>query len=261
MLDGLRRIGFFERHRMDVLWPIEPKDEGLVRWRRLGIFQLGNNVEFHRDIYRFACLAPGLAVLHDLALDDFVRGMKADGDPLGYVAEREAAAGRARLHDVDALRNGPLREPWVSHVVRRSRGVIVHSAFGARYLDEIGCRTPVFVVPHPVVESEAKVLAAGARADEMRARAGAGPDDVLVVAPGDLNEAKQLGALVAAAGGLDVRVALVGRRIEGYDVDALVATAGLGRAPHARRRRLRRGLPRMAVGGRHRRGSALPAPR
>ena len=26
VLDGLRRIGFFDRHRMDVLWPIEPKD-------------------------------------------------------------------------------------------------------------------------------------------------------------------------------------------------------------------------------------------
>jgi len=228
VLDGLRRIGFTERHRMDVVWPIEAKDEGLVRWRRLGIYQLGNNVGFHRDIYRFACLAPGLAVLHDLALDDFVRGMKADGDPLGYVAEREAAAGRARLHDVDALRNGPLREPWVSHVVRRSRGVIVHSAFGARYLNEIGCRTPVFVVPHPVVESEGKIRAAHARAGEMRARAGAGPGDVLVVAPGDLNEAKQLGALLTAAAGLDARVALVGRRIEGYDVDALVANAGLG---------------------------------
>ena len=228
VLGGLRRIGFTERHRMDVVWPIEPKDEGLVRWRRLGIYQLGNNVGFHRDIYRFACLAPGLAVLHDLALDDFVRGMKADGDPLGYVAEREAAAGRARIHDADVLRNPPLREPWVSHVVRRSRGVIVHSGFGARYLDEIGCRTPVFVVPHPVVESDAKIVAAKARASEMRARAGAGPNDVLVVAPGDLNEAKQLGALVAAAVGLGVRVALVGRRIEGFDVDALVATAGLG---------------------------------
>jgi glycosyltransferase involved in cell wall biosynthesis len=228
VLEGLRRTGFTERHTMDVVWPIEPKDEGLVRWRRLGIYQLGNNIGFHRDIYRFACLAPGLAVLHDLALDDFVRGLKANGDPLGYVAEREAAAGRSRLHDLDALRNAPLREPWVSHVVRRSRGVIVHSAFGARYLNDIGCRTPVFVVPHPVVGSEMAIRTAGARADEMRARAGAGPNDVLVVAPGDLNQAKQLGALVAAAGGLDVRVALVGRRIEGFDADALVATAGLG---------------------------------
>ena len=26
VLDGLERIGFNERHRMDVLWPIEPRD-------------------------------------------------------------------------------------------------------------------------------------------------------------------------------------------------------------------------------------------
>src|SRR5438045_3183448 len=62
----------------------------------------------------------------------------------------------------------------------------------------------------------------------MRARAGAGAGDVLVVAPGDLNAAKQLDGLLTAVAGLDVRVALVGRRIEGYDVDAVVGAAGLG---------------------------------
>jgi glycosyltransferase involved in cell wall biosynthesis len=52
----------------------------------------------------------------------------------------------------------------------------------------------------------------------------------VVVAPGDLNEAKQLGALLGAVGLLpdDVHVILVGRRIEGYDVDAEVARSGLG---------------------------------
>ena len=90
VVDGLRRIGFFDRHRMDVVWPPEPAHEGLVPWYRLGVYSLGNNVLFHRDLYRFACQAPGLIVLHDLALDDFARGMKAAGDPLGFVAEREA---------------------------------------------------------------------------------------------------------------------------------------------------------------------------
>ena len=52
----------------------------------------------------------------------------------------------------------------------------------------------------------------------------------LVVAPGDLNEAKRLDAVLGAAHELDegVHVALVGRRIEGYDVDRVVDTARLG---------------------------------
>ncbi len=52
----------------------------------------------------------------------------------------------------------------------------------------------------------------------------------LVVAPGDLNEAKRLDAVLGAVRELDesVHVALVGRRIEGYDVDRVVETARLG---------------------------------
>jgi glycosyltransferase involved in cell wall biosynthesis len=230
VLDGLRRIGFTERHDLDVVWPLEPKHEGIVPWYSLGIYQLGNNVEFHRDIYRFACQAPGLVVLHDLALDDFVRGMVVAGDPLGFVAEREAARLRERLSTPDIVRNEPLRDPFCGHVVRRARGVIVHSEFGRRYLRELGCRTPVFVVPHPPVEREEELRRAATRAPRIRAPLERRGCRTLVVAPGDLNEAKQLGAVLAAVSRLepDVFVALVGRRIEGYDVDRAVAASGLG---------------------------------
>jgi glycosyltransferase involved in cell wall biosynthesis len=230
VLDGLRRIGFFERHRMDVEWPPEPRHEGLVPWYRLGIYSLGNNVRFHRDLYRFACGAPGLIVLHDLALDDFVRGMKVEGDPLGFVAEREAERLAPNLRSEDVLRNEPLRMPWAGHVLRRSRGVIVHSDFGRRYIEELGSRTPVFVVPHPVVESEADMERARRHAPALRAPLEARGARTVIVAPGDLNEAKQLGALLAAARLLpeDVHVVLVGRRIEGYDADREVAASGLG---------------------------------
>jgi glycosyltransferase involved in cell wall biosynthesis len=230
VLDGLRRIGFFERHRMDVEWPPEPKHEGLVPWYRLAVYSLGNNVRYHRDLYRFACHAPGLIVLHDLALDDFVRGMKAEGDPLGFVAEREAVRLASNVRSEDVVRNEPLRMPWAGHVLRRSRGVIVHSDFGRRYIEELGSRTPVFVVPHPVVESDADMERARRHAPALRAPLEAGGARTVVVAPGDLNEAKQLGALLAAVGLLpeDVHVVLAGRRIEGYDVDREVAASGLG---------------------------------
>jgi glycosyltransferase involved in cell wall biosynthesis len=230
VLDGLRRIGFFERHRMDVVWPPEPRHEGLVPWYRLGVYSLGNNVAFHRDLYRFACQSSGLAVLHDLALDDFVRGMKVAGDPLGFVAEREAGRLAPRLRSADVLRNEPLRIPWAAHVLRRSRGVIVHSEFCRRYIEELGSRTPVFVVPHPVVETEADMDGARRLAPSLRAPLDARGARSVVVAPGDLNEAKQIGAVLAAVRKLpdDVHLVLVGRRIEGYDVEAEVGRSGLG---------------------------------
>ena len=231
VLDGLRRIGFFDRHRMDVLWPIEPKHAPRLPGYRLGVFELGNNVEFHLEAYRAAFLAQSsLIVLHDLALDDFVRGLRTLGDPLGFMATREAAALRLNLHSPDVVRNEPLREPWCAHVARRARGIIVHSAFCARYLEEAGCRTPVFVVPHPIVESETDMRRAVDRAVELRAERAAKGMRSLVVAPGDLNQAKRLDAVLAAAHALDddVHIALIGRRIEGYDVDRVVDEARLG---------------------------------
>jgi glycosyltransferase involved in cell wall biosynthesis len=231
VLGGLRRIGFFDRHRMDVLWPIEPKDAPRLPGYRLGVFELGNNVEFHLEAYRAAFLAKAsLIVLHDLALDDFVRGLRTLGDPLGFMATREAAALRMNLSSADVVRNEPLREPWCAHVARRARGIIVHSPFCMRYLEEAGCRTPVFVVPHPIVESASDVRRAEDRGRELRAELEARGTRSLIVAPGDLNEAKRLDAVLGAAHSLDesVHVALVGRRIEGYDVDRVVDAARLG---------------------------------
>jgi glycosyltransferase involved in cell wall biosynthesis len=223
VLDGLERIGFFERHRMDVRWPIQPKDAIEFPGYHLGIFQLGNNVEFHLEIYRAAFLTNALIVLHDLALDDFVRGLKTAGDPLGYMAAREAVRLRGALTSPDVVRNEPLREPWAAHVARRARGIVVHAEFCRRYLEEAGCRTPIFVVPHPIVEDEDAIARATRRGAELRSQLASAGVRRLVVAPGDMNEAKRLDAVAAAAARLpdDVQVAIVGRRIEGYDVDAV----------------------------------------
>jgi glycosyltransferase involved in cell wall biosynthesis len=231
VLDGLRRIGFLDRHRVDVVWPFEPRMTQRLHGYHLGVFQLGNNAEFHLEPYRATYVAPAsLIVLHDLALDDFVAALRALGDPLAFKAYREAEALRRNLTSPDVVRNEPLRMPWAAHVARRARGIVVHSAFGRRYLEELGCRTPVFVVPHPPIEDPADLRAAEPRARELRAGLTAGGMRALVVAPGDLNPAKQLDALLAAAARLDdgVHVALVGRRIPGFDPEQLVRRSGLG---------------------------------
>ncbi len=230
VLSGLRREGFTDRHRMDVIWPVEPKHEGTVPWYALGVYQLGNNLEFHRDIYRHAIQSPGLVVLHDLALDDFVRGLLAAGDPLGHQATREALALRGRLSSLDALRNEPLRVPWCAHVARRARGIVVHSEFCKRYLEEFGCKTPVFVVPHPVVVRPEDLRKAERRGAELRRPLAAIGAEVVIGAFGDLNQAKCLDVVMEAVAQIDapIHLVLVGRPITGYDADAAVAASGLG---------------------------------
>jgi glycosyltransferase involved in cell wall biosynthesis len=105
----------------------------------------------------------------------------------------------------------------------------VHSEFAKRYLQDFGCATPVFVVPHPPAERAQDLAVAESRAGSMRARAGVRTGEVLVVAPGDLNRAKQLDALLYAVATLpNVRVALVGRTIPDFDAPAAVRDAAVG---------------------------------
>lgn len=234
VLDGLARIGAAARHPIDVLWPVEPRHTSSIRTYRLGVYQLGNNVDHHLDIYRLAWQYPGLVVLHDLALDDFVRGLQSSADMLGFVAMREALEARDLLRSPDALGNPPLRVPWVAAIARHARGIIVHAEFCRRYLEELGCRTPTFVVPHPPVEEPAAIAAAGERGRQLRAEESAHGARAVIVAAGDLNEAKCLDGVMAAAGRLDpdVHLVLVGRTVETYDVRPAIRAAGLGDRLH-----------------------------
>jgi glycosyltransferase involved in cell wall biosynthesis len=230
VLDGLGRIGFLDRHRTEVLWPVRPWHERTIGAYDLGIYQLGNNVRFHREIYRLAYAAPGLIVIHDLAMDSFIRGLEAARDPLGLHAVREAAALRHRIADPDVTMHEPLRVVWAAAAARIARGIVVHSDFCRRYLESAGCRTPVFTVPHPVVEDERAMRLAEPRARDLRARLESRGARTIVVAPGDVNEAKCLPALVEAIVSLplDVHAAIVGRRIPGYDIAPAIADRGVG---------------------------------
>jgi glycosyltransferase involved in cell wall biosynthesis len=236
VLDGLDRIGSTaERHRIEPIWPLRPRHEGTIPWHTMGVYHLGNNVEFHRDIYRHAIQTPGLVVIHDLALDDFVRGMVVAGDPLGHQAMREGLANAPALAAApDVVVDEPLRIPYVAHVARRARGIVVHSPFVERYLRALGCRTPVTVAPHPPVEDPAEVARAIARRRVVRAPLEVVGMRSLVGVFGDQNEAKLIDVVLAAAARLpeDVHVALVGRRIEGYDLDPVVRASGLGARVH-----------------------------
>jgi glycosyltransferase involved in cell wall biosynthesis len=236
VLDGLDRIGYpRERHRIQPVWPLRPKHEGTIPWHTMSVYHLGNNVEFHRDIYRHAIQTPGLVVVHDLALDDFVRGLISSGDPLGHQAMREGIANAPALGGFpEASANAPLRVPFAAHVARRARGIVVHSPFVERYLRAFGCRTPVHVVPHPAVESSRDVKRALGRRATIRAPLETVGMRSLVGVFGDQNAAKLIDLVLESVARLpeDVHLALVGRRIEGYDLDVVVRASGLGGRVH-----------------------------
>jgi glycosyltransferase involved in cell wall biosynthesis len=230
VLAGMERTGYRGRRGIDVLWPVRPKHDVTISRYRLAVCHIGNNVEFHGDIYRLASLHPSLVVLHDLGLDDLVTALVASGDALGYRAGREALLRSELMSLPEAQQNEPLARPWCAAIARAARGIVVHSDFARRYLEDFGCRTPVFVVPHPVVERRSAIRRSAETGARIRVRMGLRGDDVLIVAPGDMNAAKQLDVVVAAVARLDadVHLALVGRRIPTWDPDPVVRASGLG---------------------------------
>jgi glycosyltransferase involved in cell wall biosynthesis len=234
VLDGLDRIGFTREFPIEPIWPVTNRHFSDVPGYELGVYQLGNNVEFHVQIYRMVWQAPGLVVLHDLALDDFVRGLQTESDPLGYLAQREALEARELLRSPEIKASEPLRTPWVAAVARRARGILVHSTFCRRYLEGFGCHTPIYVVPHPPVESEDAIARTAARGRQLRADVEARGGRFLLVAPGDVNQAKRLEVVLPAVASLpsDVHVAVVGRRVSTYDVMPAVHRAALGERLH-----------------------------
>lgn len=222
VISSLREIGLHKRHRIEVLWPLDPRVDEVVASADLAVYHVGNNAEFHGEIYRIAVRHPGLLVLHDLAIDDLVRWFRDTGDPLGSRAAAEAEPARLRLFEARPDFQGPLETPSAAHLLRRARGVVVHSTFGAEYVAAIGSRTPTFVVRHPVIAPPRAARRATKRAREIREEIG---EVFLIGVLGDIGGSKGIDAVLDALPHLrgDPRVAIVGRRIPGYDVEAVVA--------------------------------------
>lgn len=222
VLASLRDIGVHKRHRIEVLWPLDPRVDERVASADLAIYHVGNNAEFHGEIYRLAIRHPGLVMLHDLAIDDLVRWFRDTGDPLGTRAMAEAEPARLRLYEARPDIQGPLETASCAHLLRRARGVMVHSTFGAEYVAALGSLTPTFVVRHPVIAPPRAARRAGKRAKEIRENVG---DGFLVGVLGDIGAAKGIDAVLDAVAQMrgEPRVAIVGRRIPGYDIDRVVA--------------------------------------
>jgi glycosyltransferase involved in cell wall biosynthesis len=229
VLRELRATGFARRHRIEAPWPLRGGIEEQARSTDLAVYHVGNNLDFHRDIYAMAARHPGLLVLHDVALDDLGGALLAVRDPLGGPTRVEAMDAAAVLSAAGRVVDEPFRIPWCAYLVRRSRGVIVHSEFGRRYLGAFGARTPVFVVPHPLVETERSLHRARRRAARLRARF---PDRVLVGVLGDIGRAKAIGQVLEAVARLDpsAHLVVVGRRIPMFDVEReVIRPSGHGR--------------------------------
>ena len=230
VLAELRDDGFDREHEVEVMWPVPDNADAIAESFDLAVYHIGNNVEFHGRIYELALRVPGLVVLHDLSLDGLVQTLIDTGHRLGLPSRNEAEATVRALAPMGTGEEGPLQVPWCALLVRRSRGVLVHAAFGKRYLEKIGSRTPVFVAPHPPISDLAPEAAGPRELRAVRGRLRKLGDPLLVGTLGNIDRAKGIDAVVEALARLDRRVhlAIVGRTVPWYSVDEVVRARGMG---------------------------------
>lgn len=209
----LRRAGY-RRTRAD--WPLPEAIEAHLAAADLAVYHVSNDLD-DREIYELAISWPGLVILPDLALDRLVLGLIRARDPLGVEGGREALAAASNVSTLAP--QSPLSVPWCAHLVRRARGVVVHSAFAARYLEAMGCRTPVFVAPHPGAADPAGIRQVRREALRIRRRLGAAR---VIGVVGELGPEMQVPVVLETAARLDAHLVIIGRRVAGHDVEAEV---------------------------------------
>ena len=55
VLDGLDRIGYTrEHHKIAPIWPVKQKHASTLPYHTMAVYHLGNNIEYHGDIYDHA---------------------------------------------------------------------------------------------------------------------------------------------------------------------------------------------------------------
>lgn len=106
------------------------------------VYNLGDNVDYHRTIYEYSRLHPGIVVLHDLVMRDFFAGyyLRPGGEGLPALLRLMAYChGPEAAEWMGALAGGRIADYWADphlleyHMARaavgHARGVVVHSEF------------------------------------------------------------------------------------------------------------------------------------
>ena len=117
------------------------------------IYQIGNNGD-HAFVYHEAISNPGIVVLHEANLHHLIAEITIrQGDWDGYMRAVEFDGGPRALEFARAVRRlevGPDYDgvPMLRKLLRRTRGLIVHSNYVGEIARQFGYEGPLAVIPH-----------------------------------------------------------------------------------------------------------------
>jgi glycosyltransferase involved in cell wall biosynthesis len=199
----------------------------------LCLYHVGNDPDAHGWIVEALRRWPGVVVLHEFVLHHLVAGLTLGRrDVATYLTAMEREAGVVGRLLALGIVDGCVPPLWESRPedfplagfvldATRGRGVVVHSRYAEARLEDAGYDGPVWYIPHPawpVPDVEPAALE--------------GP---VVGCLGHLNASKRLPQLLEAFARVreehrDAKLLLVGSVAPRFDLDARVATLGLGGA-------------------------------
>jgi glycosyltransferase involved in cell wall biosynthesis len=204
----------------------------------LAVYNFGNHLEYHRQIFEISRRTPGIHILHDLVLHHFFARYYLDyrRAPATYVQVMERwygepgkAAARASSQAGNAqpvwLSDDVARYPLFEEALQGAYGVVAHSEFLTEEIRRV-FKGPVATLPlayDPVVPARMR----------SRKSLGIGDDRLLVVTVGNVNRNKRIDKTIAALAGhpdLAARVQYV--VIGDGDPEYRAELAGAVRAAH-----------------------------
>jgi glycosyltransferase involved in cell wall biosynthesis len=127
------------------------------------IYNLGNHLGNHRNIYEISQQHPGIVIMHDMVMTHFFNEyfLNFKEDPDGYRQAMTYAHGQAGHDFADRALSGRGGDIWNAHILldfnlakfamRGAYGVITHSPYSAERLAAVST-APVRYVPFPTPE-------------------------------------------------------------------------------------------------------------
>ncbi|MDG0794532.1 glycosyltransferase [Cohnella ginsengisoli] len=195
------------------------------------IYHIGNNVNFHEHIYACALKYPGIVVLHDYSIHDFIINLtvgKGDwesylhemyynyGDEGVYLA-RNASQGKSGLMwGTDKTLQYPLNK----RLIDSSKGMIVHSKVA--YDGIIQTKESAFVQYAPLFTNDIKVISETDKLD-LRNKYNVKPDIFIFASFGYVTKVKRISAVLHVLNKLknngykNFAYLIVGEKEQGYD--------------------------------------------
>ena len=200
------------------------------------LYQMGNNVDYHSQIYEMLCRFPGIVTLHDTNLHSFFgEYLMKQGQFPAYTREMAFAYGSKGLEHAwqthfERSKYDVKRFPLFERIAQLSLGLIVHNQFSKQVVNR---HCPRKTVAHINLHQVPLAEQIPSQTDA-KAQLGYQPDDILLASFGYVSPSKRINVVLQAVASLQnhfpppqIRYALVGQQVDGYNVQSLLHQLGL----------------------------------